>query len=81
MTDKTQLLLSEKQIYVSWGILILAIACTYMVAQTMAKIDQLTPIITEVQILNTRVTKVETELTWLNQMYDKEVVNQPVKNN
>ena len=45
MTQKTLHLLSEGNIYISWGILILAISITWMASQTMAKVDQMYPVI------------------------------------
>lgn len=75
MTSKAHTLLSEKNIYVSWGILILAISCTYMLSTVLWKVDQLTPIVQEVQSLNIRVTKIETQLGWLDENYTTKFVN------
>lgn len=73
MSPKTRIILSEKNIYVSWGILVLAIGITYMVAQTMTKVDELSNVIPEVKNLNERVTKLETAMTWVTEMYSRDI--------
>ena len=45
MSPKTRHLLDEKQIYVSWGILICVIMITAIAVKIMVQVDQLTPLI------------------------------------
>ncbi len=71
MTQKTLHLLSEGNIYISWGILILAISITWMASQTMAKVDQMYPVINQVQGLKDDISLMKQKL----QMYDIEIRN------
>lgn len=51
MPPKTKTLLDENRIYVSWGILIIVVVITLMIGRMMEQLNNLSPIITEVQNL------------------------------
>ncbi len=73
MSPKTRTFLSENNIYVSWGILIFVVTITWMVAQTMGKVDALAEVVPEVRNLNDRTTKLESAMAWVTEMYNRDI--------
>ncbi len=84
MSPKVRTLLSEKNIYVSWGILILAITCTYVATRTLYKVDEtsikfdqvysmMTSYDEEVKSIDNRVSKLETAMAWVTEMYNRDI--------
>lgn len=73
MSPRTQTLLSEHNIYVSWGILLLAITCTAMVARMMTQLEGVAPAIRDIQnfdqSIDKRVTTIETNFAWLDKNF------------
>ncbi len=76
MSPRTHQLLSEKSIYVSWGLLGLAVASTWMVASTYFKIEKISADLLEVPNLQRDITylkektrEIEKQLGWLNSEY------------
>lgn len=62
MAPKTQILLSEKNIYVSWGILIGIVVITAVAVKIMFQLEELTPLLPFIQQLDKRVSLIEYQL-------------------
>jgi uncharacterized protein YlxW (UPF0749 family) len=65
MSPKTKNFLNEKNIYVSWGILVVVLSITWMIAQALEQLKQVIPVIAQVQTLQNQMNTLQFQVNTL----------------